>query len=78
MITHKVLRDTLSVLAHELILGFTGVVSVHAASLHTLISSVGTVLITITLPSLRHAHVGARALESLWAACLGLAFLVFI
>lgn len=77
MITHKVLRDTLSILAHELVL-VTGVVGVHAASLDALICSIGTVLIAIAFPSLRHAHVGARTLESLWAACLRLALLVFI
>lgn len=77
MITHKVLGNTLSVLAHELVL-ITDVVGVHAASLDALICSIGTVFIAITFPSLRHAHVGARTLERLWAACLGLALLVFI
>lgn len=77
MITHKVLRDTLSVLAHELVL-ITGVVGVHAASLDALIRSIVTVLIAIAFPSLRHAHVGARTLESLRAAGLRLALMVFV
>lgn len=78
MIAHKVLGDTLSVLAHELILDITRAVGVHAASFDTLISSIRTVLIPVTLPALRHAHVGAWTLESLRAAGLGFAFLVFV
>ncbi len=42
-----------------------------AASLDALISSIRTVLVSITLPALRHAHVGAGTLESLRAAGLG-------
>ena len=41
-----------------------------AASLHTLISSIRTVLVSITLPALRHTHVGARTLESFRTAGL--------
>lgn len=78
MVTHKVLGDTLSVLAHELILHVTGAVGVHAASLDTLICSIRTVLVSITLPALRHTHVGAGTLESLRTAGLGFAFLVLI
>lgn len=78
MIAHKVLRDTLSVLAHELILDITSAVGVHAASLDALISSIRTVLVSITFPALRHTHVGAGTLESLGTAGLGFAFLVLI
>lgn len=42
-----------------------------AASFNTFIGAVGAVLISITLPALRHAHVGAGTLESLRAAGLG-------
>lgn len=100
MVTYKVLGDTLSVLAHELILGITSVVGVHlkqkkstlvnghrtmfffyifvfykiqltATSFDALISSIRAVLVSITLPALRHTHVGARTLESLRTAGLG-------
>lgn len=46
-------------------------VSLTAASLHTLISSVRTVIVSITLPALRHTHVGAWTLESLRTAGFG-------
>lgn len=42
-----------------------------AASLDTLISSIRTVLVSVTLPALRHTHVGAGTLESLRTAGLG-------
>lgn len=101
MVAYKVLGDTLSVLAHELILGITSVVGVHlkqkkktlvighrtmfffyifflnykiqltAASFDALISPIRAVLVSITLPTLRHTHVGARTLESLRTAGLG-------
>lgn len=78
MIAHKVLGDTLPVLAHELVFRITRVVGVHAASLHTLISSIRTVIVSITLPALRHTHMGAWTLESLRTAGFGFAFLVLI
>lgn len=78
MIAHKVFGDALSVLAHELVLSVTCVVGVHASSLDALISSIRTVLISVTLPALRHTHMRAWTLESLRTACLGLAFLILV
>lgn len=43
-----------------------------AASFNAFIGAVGAVLISITLPALRHTHVGAGTLESLGAAGFGL------
>lgn len=45
--------------------------SLTAASFDALIGSVGTVLVSVALPALRHTHVGARTLESLRTAGLG-------
>lgn len=52
-------------------LGYYVAVPLTAASLDTLISSIRTVLVSITLPALRHTHVGAGTLESLRTAGLG-------
>lgn len=43
-----------------------------AASFNAFVGAVGAVLISITLPALRHTHVGAGTLESLGAAGFGL------
>lgn len=51
--------------------GYFVTVPLTAASLDTLISSIWTVLVSITLPALRHTHVGAGTLESLRTAGLG-------
>lgn len=50
---------------------FHRVIPLTAASLDTLISSIRAVLVSIALPALRHAHVGARTLEGLRTAGLG-------
>lgn len=45
--------------------------SLTAAGFDALIGSIGTVLVSVAFPALRHTHVGARTLESLRTAGLG-------
>lgn len=76
MVTHKVLGDTLSVLAHELIAAARVVKD--TAGFDTLVSPIRTVFVTITLPALRDTHMGSRTLERLGTAgfCFALAVLI--
>lgn len=51
-------------------LGYSVTVSLTAAGFDALISSIGTVFISVTLPALRHTHMGSWALENLRTARL--------
>lgn len=55
MVAHKVLGDTLSVLAHELVAAAR--VVEHTSGFHALVSPIRTVFVSVTLPTLRDTHV---------------------